>query len=163
MVELFIILKDILLPIFIIMGIGFVMQKKFDLILQTLARLNIYFVVPGFIFVKLHSTQISANLFGHIFLFFILYVVVFYVYLILWEKSIKMEKGEKTTFSNSVMFFNSGNYGVPVNDLVFKSDPLAMSIQVIMLTLQNIFLIFIRYFFSSIYQSRKIESSTWLF
>ena len=38
------------------------------------------------------------------------------------------------------MFFNSGNYGVPVNDLVFKSDPLAMSIQVIMLTLQNIFL-----------------------
>src|SRR5690606_39875626 len=45
-----------------------------------------------------------------------------------------------TTLFRSVMFFNSGNYGVPVNDLVFKSDPLAMSIQVIMLTLQNIFL-----------------------
>ena len=57
------------------MGIGFVMQKKFELNLQTLARLNIYFLVPGFIFVKLHSTQISANLFGNILLFFILYVV----------------------------------------------------------------------------------------
>src|SRR5690625_7561449 len=38
------------------------------------------------------------------------------------------------------MFFNSGNYGVPVNDLVFHSDPLAMSVQVIILTLKNIFL-----------------------
>lgn len=140
MVELFVILKDILLPIFVIMGIGFVMQKKFELNLQTLARLNIYFLVPGFIFVKLSSTQISANLFGNIFLFFILYVVLLYTVSHFVGKMIGLEKGEKTTFSNSVMFFNSGNYGVPVNDLVFKSDPLAMSIQVIMLTLQNIFL-----------------------
>ncbi|MEK5038224.1 AEC family transporter [Sporosarcina sp. FSL K6-3457] len=140
MVELFVILKDILLPIFVIMGIGFVMQIKFKLNLQTLARLNIYFLVPGFIFVKLSSTQISANLFGNILLFFILYVVLLYGVSHFVGKIIGLEKGEKTTFSNSVMFFNSGNYGVPVNDLVFKSDPLAMSIQVIMLTLQNIFL-----------------------
>ena len=140
MVELFVILKDILLPIFVIMGIGFVMQIKFKLNLQTLARLNIYFLVPGFIFVKLSSTQISANLFGNILLFFILYVVLLYGVSHFVGKMIGLERGEKTTFSNSVMFFNSGNYGVPVNDLVFKSDPLAMSIQVIMLTLQNIFL-----------------------
>lgn len=138
--ELFIILKDIILPIFVIMSIGFVMQKKFDLNVQTLARLNIYFLVPGFIFVKLYSTQISANLFGNIFLFFVLYVVVLYVISHFVGKMIGLKKEETTTFSNSVMFFNSGNYGVPVNDLVFKSDPLAMSIQVIMLTLQNIFL-----------------------
>lgn len=122
------------------MGIGFLMQKKFELNLQTLARLNIYFLVPGFIFVKLSSTQISANLFGNILLFFILYVVLLYGVSHFVGKMIGLERGEKTTFSNSVMFFNSGNYGVPVNDLVFKSDPLAMSIQVIMLTLQNIFL-----------------------
>lgn len=140
MVELLTILKDILLPIFVIMAIGFVMQKKFELNLQTLARLNIYFLVPGFIFVKLHSTEISVKLFSNILLFFILYVVILFIIAHFTGKIIGMEKGEKTTFSNSVMFFNSGNYGVPVNDLVFRSDPLAMSIQVIMLTLQNIFL-----------------------
>ena len=140
MVELVIILKDIILPIFVIMSIGFWMQKKFGLNVQTLARLNIYFLVPGFIFVKLYSTQISFNLFGSILLFFILYVVVLYSISHFIGKMIHMEKGEKTTFSNSVLFFNSGNYGVPVNDLVFKSDPLAMSIQVIILTLQNVFL-----------------------
>ena len=122
------------------MALGFVMQTKFDLNIQTLARLNIYFLVPGFIFVKLYSTDISFSLFGNILMFFVLYVAILFVISHFIGKAIGLEKGEKTTFSNSTMFFNSGNYGVPVNDLVFKSDPLAMSIQVIMLTLQNIFL-----------------------
>lgn len=140
MTELLIILKDILLPIFVVMGIGFFMQRKFDLNLQTLARLNIYFFVPGFIFVKLYSTNISANLFGNVLFFFILYVILLYILSSFVGKLMGLDKGKKTTFVNSAMFFNSGNYGVPVNDLVFKSDPFAMSIQVIMLTLQNIFL-----------------------
>src|SRR5699024_4377007 len=52
----------------------------------------------------------------------------------------KLNDSKSTTVSNGVIFFNSGNYGVPVNDLVFKGDPLAMSIQVIILTMQNILL-----------------------
>jgi len=122
------------------MGIGFFLQRKFDLNLQTLARLNIYFLVPGFIFVKLYSTEISAHLFGSVLFFFILYVILLFIIASFVGKLIGLDKGKKTTFVNSAMFFNSGNYGVPVNDLVFRSDPFAMSIQVIMLTLQNIFL-----------------------
>ncbi|MFC4025614.1 AEC family transporter [Oceanobacillus longus] len=140
MTELITILIDIILPIFIIMGIGFFMQKKFDLNIPTLAKLNIYFLVPGFIFVKLYSTTFSANLFMKILFFFLLYVAVLYILSIIVAKWIGLDRRKKITFSNSVMFFNSGNYGVPVNDLVFKSDPFAMSIQVIVLTLQNIFL-----------------------
>ncbi len=65
-----IILKDIHFPTFVIMGVGFFMQRKFDFNLQTLAKLNIYFLVPGFIFVKLYITEISANLFGNILFFY---------------------------------------------------------------------------------------------
>lgn len=122
------------------MGIGFFMQKKFNLDIQTLARINIYFLVPGFIFVKLYSTQFSFNLFVKVLIFFVIYVFILYLISILVARITGADKGMKTSFSNSVMFFNSGNYGVPVNDLVFKSDPLALSIQVIVLTLQNIFL-----------------------
>lgn len=140
LVELFIILREIILPIFIIMGIGFFIQRKFLLNIQTLARLNIYFLVPGFIFTKLYSTKFSASLFINILLFFLLYVAILYIIAYFIGNMMGLEKGKKTTFTNSVIFFNSGNYGVPVNDLVFRSDPFAMSIQVIMLTLQNIFL-----------------------
>lgn len=138
--ELLTILKDIILPIFILMSIGFIIQRKFHLDIQTLARLNIYFLVPGFIFVKLYSTQFSAHLFTNLLLFFILFVVVLFIISAIVARMIGLDDGRKTVFTNSVLFYNSGNYGVPVNDLVFKSDPLAMSIQVIILTFQNIFL-----------------------
>ena len=140
MTELFFILRDIILPVFVIMSIGFLLQRKFNLDIPTLAKLNIYFVVPGFIFVKLYSTEFSAQLFLIVLLFFATYVAILYFLSIIVGKIIGMKKGKKITFTNSVLFFNSGNYGVPVNDLVFKSDPFAMSIQVIVLTLQNIFL-----------------------
>lgn len=138
--EFIIILKEIILPIFIIMGIGYILQKRFDLDVQTLARLNIYFLVPGFIFVRLYETNIVLNMFLQIILFIIVYVFILYIIGIIVTKVIRLKNGQNITFVNSLVFFNSGNYGVPVNDLVFKSDPFAASIQVIVLMFQNIFI-----------------------
>lgn len=140
MVEFFLILKDIILPIFVIMAIGYICQIKFNLNVQTLARLNIYFFVPGFIFVRLYETTLDGALFIKIISFIILYIFILYVVAYVVAKLMQLKKGEATIFSNSIMFFNSGNYGVPANDLVFKSDPFAASIQVIYLMFQNIFL-----------------------
>ncbi|SHN22473.1 AEC family transporter [Gracilibacillus kekensis] len=140
MVEFFVIFKDVILPIFILMAIGYFLYIRFTLDLATLAKLNIYFLVPGFIFVKLYEATFGLELFIYVFLFFLLLVILLYVLALTTAYVMKIKGGKKTTFANSVMFFNSGNYGVPVNDLVFRGDPFAMSIQVIMLTLQNIFL-----------------------
>ena len=156
MLELFTIFKDIILPIFIVMAIGFILQKKFTMDISTLSKLNIYFVVPAFIFVKLYSTQFSASLFGKVLLFFILLVIILYAISTLFAKILGLDRGKKTTFSNSTMFFNSGNYGVPVNELVFKGDPFAMSIQVIVLTLQNIFT-----FSYGIFALQSVNTSKW--
>ena len=156
MLELFTIFKDIILPIFIVMAIGFILQKKFTMDISTLSKLNIYFVVPAFIFVKLYSTQFSASLFGHVLLFFILLVIILYAISTLFAKLLGLDRGKKTTFSNSTIFFNSGNYGVPVNELVFKGDPFAMSIQVIVLTLQNIFT-----FSYGIFALQSVNTSKW--
>ena len=156
MLELFTIFKDIILPIFIVMAIGFILQKKFTMDISTLSKLNIYFVVPAFIFVKLYSTQFSASLFGKVLLFFILLVIILYAISTLFTKILGLDRGKKTTFTNSTMFFNSGNYGVPVNELAFKGDPFAMSIQVIVLTLQNIFT-----FSYGIFALQSVNTSKW--
>ncbi|MCU9615183.1 AEC family transporter [Caldibacillus lycopersici] len=139
MAEFFIILYEIILPVFVLIGVGFILQKKFQLNIQTLTKLNIYFVVPGFIFVRLYQTELSFSLFSKVFLFIFFYICILFTVSRVFAKIMRLENGKKTTFSNSVIFFNSGNYAVPVNDLVFKGDPFAMSIQVIVLALQNIF------------------------
>lgn len=138
MLEFLIIMKEVILPIFIVMAIGYILQRKFHMHVPTLAKINMYYVVPAFIFVKLYSIAISPVLFGKVFLFFIILVIILFLLSSLTARFIGLHNGKKTTFTNSTIFFNSGNYGVPVNDLAFRGDPFAMSIQVIMLTLQNI-------------------------
>ncbi|RIO77638.1 AEC family transporter, partial [Staphylococcus gallinarum] len=57
MSEMLYILETVLLPIFIMIILGFILEHKFDLDLNTLAKLNIYVFVPGFIFVKFYKTH----------------------------------------------------------------------------------------------------------
>lgn len=137
---LMMILIDIIAPIFIMIGLGYLVQLKFKLDLSTLAKLNIYLLAPGFIFNKLYHTELNIELFGTVIGFLIVFVFILFIVSQLLAKLLHMPKEKQTIFTNSGMFINSGNYGVPVNDLVFQGDPFAMSIQVLMLTFQNIFL-----------------------
>ncbi|PXW91085.1 hypothetical protein DES38_106122 [Streptohalobacillus salinus] len=140
MEALLLILTDIIGPVFVLIGLGFIVQTKFKLDLTTLARLNIYLLAPGFIFNALYTTRIEGQVFGFVIGFFLLFVTLMYFVSKAFAKLLKMNKDKEAIFTNSGMFFNSGNYGVPVNDLVFQGDPFAMSIQVMNLTFQNIFL-----------------------
>lgn len=137
MIALYFILRDIIMPVFIIIIIGFLLQKRMNMNLQTLARINIYILVPAFIFVKLYNTTFSATMFSNVVFFLIIYIFFLSILAISISKLFRFGKRKKATFINSIIFYNSGNYGVPVNDLVFKGDALAMSIQVIVLTFQN--------------------------
>ena len=129
---------DIIVPVFILIGIGVVLHRVFHFDLYTLAKVNIYFVVPGFIFLKLYETAFSLSLFLSVLWFFLILIIVLYFVSSGISRLFRYSKSVRATFTNSILFYNSGNYGVPVNDLVFKHDPFAMSIQVIILTFQNI-------------------------
>src|SRR5699024_2369377 len=107
MLELIHILKSILLPVFIIMGIGFFLQKKFQLNLDTLAKLNIYFLIPGFIFVKIYSTHFSIKLFLYVITFFVIYIAILFLTSKGIAKLQKLNHAKSTTVSNGVIFFNS--------------------------------------------------------
>ena len=133
------ILVTVLVPIFILIGLGYILHIKFDLHLGTLAKLNIYVFLPGFIFVKFYKTTLNPSLLLYIAVFFGLYVLVLYLIVKVLSAVLRLNPAKATTLNNSVLFFNSGNYGAPVNDIVFKGDALAMSVQVIVLTLQKIF------------------------
>jgi malate permease and related proteins len=137
-VELIFILINIILPVFILIGIGCWLQKIFSLDLYSLAKVNVYFLIPGFVFISLYKTRFSLEIFLKVLLFFILFIITLYFVVLVISKIFSFQKGIRVAFTNSVLLFNAGNYGVPVNDLAFKQDPFAMSIQVIIMTFQNI-------------------------
>ncbi|WP_240338426.1 AEC family transporter [Peribacillus alkalitolerans] len=136
--EIIFILVNIILPVFILIGIGCWMHKLFSLDLYSLAKINVYFLIPGFVFISLYKTEFSLDTFLKVLIFFILLSLIQYFIVRLISCLFSYQKGVRVVFTNSVLLFNAGNFGVPVNDLVFKQDPFAMSVQVIIMTFQNV-------------------------
>lgn len=139
MTEFLFIIYEVILPIFIIVVMGYVIQLKYQLDLGTLSRLTIFYVLPGFIFMTLYSTEIDMMLFLYIFGILIIYAVLTFIITEIIGRMLGLNRDRQILFTNANLFYNAGNYGVPVNDLVFRSDPFAMTVQVMIIIFQNIF------------------------
>lgn len=138
MTEFIFILTNVMLPIAVIVIIGYVMQLKLKLDRPTLGKLMINYIMPGFIFMNLYNTEIDFGLLAYIMMFLSIFAVVSYIISRIIAGITGVKEEHRVLFTNSSLFYNAGNYGVPVNDLVFKSDPFAMSVQIMMVVFQNI-------------------------
>lgn len=136
--EVLSIFSNVLLPILILIGIGAFVHLKFQLDIKTLAKINIYYLVPGLIFIRLYETELDWELFFNVLIFFIGLSILLHGVSKILARIMRFHKGMRLAFSHSVLFYNAGNYGVPVNDLVFRQDPVAMAVQVLVVTFQNL-------------------------
>lgn len=142
------ILGNNILPIFILIFLGFILSKKFDLNIHTLSKSNFYIFVPAFIVVNLYTTSLELSM---------LKVLVCVACLIAVNSIIGSivarlrgyDKAMKNAFRNSIMFNNSGNIGLSLITLVFSSAPfiidgntpyldIALSAQIMIMITQNI-------------------------
>ena len=137
--EFIFIFANIILPIGLIVATGYIIQLKFGLDRSTLAKLSIHYVMPAFIFMSLYGSSIDFALLINVMLFLIIYAVASFIVVKLIARLLGLSRDRTVLFTNSNLFYNACNYGVPVNDLVFRSDPYAMSIQVMMVVFQNMF------------------------
>ncbi|WMT43427.1 AEC family transporter [Paenibacillus sp. D2_2] len=132
------ILLNVVLPIFVLIGIGALMHRVFQLDLYTLAKINFYYITPAVVFLSMYQSEMSAELLGSVTLFYVLYIALLYGVSSLVSRRMKFTQGMKAAFTNSLLLDNSGNYGLPVNQLAFKGDPLAMSLQALIMTFQSL-------------------------
>lgn len=139
MSEFLFIFINVMLPIAIIVIIGYVVQLRFKLERATLAKLMINYIMPVFIFMNLFEADMELTLLMSVLLFLILYAALTFLLTYFVGKAMGLGPGHQILFTNSNLFYNAGNYGVPVNDLVFRSDPFAMSVQIMMVFFQNMF------------------------
>ena len=58
------ILANIILPIFVLIGVGVLIDRAFKPDLPTLSKLNFYVFVPALVFVRLIDSQLNAELIG---------------------------------------------------------------------------------------------------
>lgn len=134
------ILSNNIVPIFIIICLGYGLNKSFDLDIDTLSKLNFYLYVPSFTFYNLYRTQISMELINVLLFGIAMFVINFIIGFIV-TKIARLDKGMTAAMQNSLMFYNSGNIGIPLITLVFSDTPyleLALACQVMILVVQNL-------------------------
>ncbi|HIG28942.1 MAG TPA: AEC family transporter [Verrucomicrobiales bacterium] len=111
--------RDICLPIILLIGIGWVMDRKFKLHLDSLIKLNIHLLVPAFVFVRITESSIDPRTGIRIvgFTFCILGIT------FLLSQAVSMLRKEsrqgRAALQLSTMFYNAGNFGIPVTALAY--------------------------------------------
>lgn len=134
----FTILWNNVLPLSIMILIGAVMQRLFSLDIRTLSKLNFYVFSPGVMFQLLYTTEISTRLFGTVMLFCFLFFAAQYALVEIVVRLRGHRGGMRSAMRNSVLFYNSANYGIPINQLAFAGNPHTLAIQILVMVVQSL-------------------------
>lgn len=121
-----------------VIALGVVLQRSFRLDIKTLSKLNFYLFSPAIMFDLLYNTEIAFSMIGKVLLFLVCFMAAQYL---LVEAVIRVRgysPGMKSAMRNSVLFYNSANYGVPLNQLAFSGMRETLAIQVIVMMVQSL-------------------------
>lgn len=138
MVYLSMIFFQIVAPILIMLVIGALLQKKFRFNLKALSGLITYCFMPAAVFLNIYHTEIEFSVVGQLTMFIVIFMGTQMVLSHYIAKLLRLDRQESAIFKNSVVLINSGNYGIPVAQMIFVTQPVGVAIQVILVIFQNI-------------------------
>lgn len=128
---------QIVAPILVLMAVGVFLQRKFTFNLKTMSQLITYCFMPAAVFVSIYETSVNKEVLGQITIFIVLFIGSQMILSALLAKVMGLNKLEGAVFKNSVVLINSGNYGIPVAQMIFVTQPIGVAIQVILVIFQN--------------------------
>lgn len=131
------ILINVIFPVFILMGMGILLHRLYQFDLKTLSKITTNYLLPTVGFVNLYQSKINAGIFINIIWFQLLLSILLMFFSAILAKILKLDKGMSANFKNSIVLMNSGNYGLPVSQLVFQGNPIGLTVQIIVMAIQN--------------------------
>ncbi|MBU0951404.1 MAG: AEC family transporter [Elusimicrobia bacterium] len=127
------IFMNVIIPVFFIIAVGYIMEKKFKLNMRTLSDLNFYVFVPALIFVKMLDSDLQPSKTIGILLFYLIhFAILFAISFILFSPKVVRQK--RTTLTLCTVFHNAGNYGIPLMLLAYGTEGVSV-IAIIMIAL----------------------------
>lgn len=131
----------IVLPVMLLVGIGFTIQKRLGLHMPTMVRLNFYLVVPGIVYFSVVNSELAAGDVGKVVGFTLGAMCVWAGLTYTVAKLRGVPADQRRAMLMTSIFYNSGNYGLPVQELAFRNTAFgsngATSLQVFVLIVQN--------------------------
>ncbi len=125
---------QVLLPILVMFGAGWLLDRRCRLDLGSLVKLNIYLFVPAFIFVQIVRSDLSASVALRVFVFTLAIIAGMFVLSALAGRLMRYPREQTRSLQLATMFYNSGNYGVPLMALAFPAKGPLLQVFIIVAT-----------------------------
>ncbi|MFC0214957.1 AEC family transporter [Paenibacillus chartarius] len=132
------ILLNNVIPLSIMIAIGALLYRLFQLDIKTLSKLNFYLFSPAVMLKMLYESTISFVVLGQVLLYFAVYFALLCLIVEVVMRLRRYKAGMRSSMRNSVIFYNSANYAIPLNQLVFVGDPFTLSVQIIIMMMQSL-------------------------
>jgi malate permease and related proteins len=131
------ILLHVMLPTFFLVGLGAFLHRIFHFDMNTLSKLNVYVLLPAVGFANIYESNINGDVLLDVLAFLLLQNGALIAISTVMAKLMKLDRSLSATFQNTIVLNNSGNFGIPVSQLVFNQQPLGLSIQIVVTIFQN--------------------------
>ena len=122
-----ILIHDIL-PIFIVIGLGYAFARRNQPELRTASRLTFYILSPCLVFVSLIESNMDGGEVAQLAVFVVLVVISTGGLALLTGRALKLTGAQLAGFLLAIMFVNAGNYGLGVTRLAFGPEAEARAI-----------------------------------
>ncbi len=132
----------VVLPVLAMAGVGALLQKTLSLDIQTLSRLNFYFIMPAIVYFSVVTTRLQASDVGAIMGFTLAVLACMWALSYGLGRAIGLPRGVRSVLVLSTIMHNSGNFGLPLQRLAFEPTgqaDAAVSMQAFVMITQNVF------------------------
>ncbi|MCZ0754976.1 AEC family transporter [Anoxybacillus sp. J5B_2022] len=128
---------EVILPLFFLIGTGAFLHRLFHFDMNTLSKVTTYFLLPAVGFVNVYESNMASGILFGVLSFLVLQNGALIAISAIMAKWLKLDRSLAATFQNTIVLNNSGNFGIPVSQLVFRHEPLGLSIQIVVTIFQN--------------------------
>jgi predicted permease len=111
----------VVLPMLLLAGLGFAIQRLLGLDMPTLTRMNFYFVTPGMVYFSVVSSSVTAGEVGLVVGFSLAVMALVGLATVIAAWMLKVPRDRRNPMLMTTMLNNSGNYGIPLQQLAFAS------------------------------------------
>lgn len=126
--DLFTVITQNILPIFVVAAFGYALQRWKHLDKQALSSVVLNVFSPCLAFSALVNSQLSAQDLGEMALFTVVSILLVGVIGLAAAKLLRLPRRETAAMLLLIMFVNGGNYGMTLNQLRFGTDGLARAV-----------------------------------
>ncbi len=140
------ILVNIISPIILVAGSGFVLGRIWRVEARSMSRMMIYVFTPALIFASVYRTPLTGE-YLTIGLFVLIITALMGIFTWLLVKVMRYDRLTASAFALGVLFVNSGNYGLPI--LLFAYGQPGLARGVIFFTVNTILMLTLAVFIAA--------------